>query len=257
VRVLAARAHAHLAFDEAEDAVAAGRKALRMVDELELDEFRAHTLSTHGFARVMTGDLGGLDDLRASVGVAAAANSPQAARGLNLLASLTAELGDLPQAFELYGESRRVAERFGDAPVLRWLDVERMYELWWTGDWDGALAAGAALVGESGDGRASLHELDVLLVRAKIDLARHGAEAALGEAERALELAREIGAPQILFPVLAFDAHALAAAERPQEAGRAADELLRLWLDQGRGQSLGSFWLADLAFALAALGRRG
>ena len=34
-----------------------------------------------------------------------------------------------------------------------------------------------------------------------------------------------------------------------------ADELLRLWLDEGRGLSLASFWLADLAFALAALGR--
>ncbi|HSE82325.1 MAG TPA: hypothetical protein VLA87_11650, partial [Gaiellaceae bacterium] len=39
------------------------------------------------------------------------------------------------------------------------------------------------------------------------------------------------------------------------EAGRAAAELVRLWLDEGRGLSLGSFWLADLAFALAELDR--
>ena len=31
--------------------------------------------------------------------------------------------------------------------------------------------------------------------------------------------------------------------------------MLALWLDEGRGPSLASFWLADLAFALAGLGR--
>jgi len=255
VRVLAGRAHAHLALDEAEDAIQAAREALRMADELDLDELRAHTLSTLGFARVMTGDLDGLDDLRRSVDLAVAATSPQAARGLNLLASVTAELGDLGQAFDLYGESRRVAERFGDAPVLRWLDVEAMYERYWRGDWDGALEIGAGLAAEGTDGAGSQHELDVLLIGAKIALARRGPEPALEEAERALELARGVGAPQILFPALAFDAHALAAAGRADEGARAADELVRLWLDDGRGLSLGSFWLADLAFALAELDR--
>ena len=257
VRVLAGRAHAHLALDEAEDAVAAAGEALRMADELELDEFRSHTLSTLGFSRVMTGDLEGLRDLRTSVEVAAAANPPQAARGYNLLASLTAELGDLPKAFELYEESRRVAARFGDAPVLRWLEVERMYEQYWSGDWDDALATGERLLADGKEGAGSLHELDVMLIQGKIGLARRGPEKALGDAEQALELARGVGAPQILFPVLAFEAHALAAADRAQEAAEAAGELLRLWLDEGRGQSLASFWLADLAFALATLKRAG
>jgi class 3 adenylate cyclase/tetratricopeptide (TPR) repeat protein len=255
VRVLAGRAHAHLALDAAEDAVEAAREALRMADELDLDELRAHTLSTLGFARVMTGDLDGLDDLRRSVDLAVAANSPQAARGLNLLASVTAELGDLGQAFELYGESRHVAERFGDAPALRWLDVEAMYERYWRGDWDGAVEIGAGLAAESTDGGSPQHELDVLLIGAKIALARRGPEQALEDAERALQLARGVGAPQILLPALAFDAHALAAAGRADEGARAADELVRLWLDEGRGLSLASFWLADLAFALAELDR--
>jgi tetratricopeptide (TPR) repeat protein len=226
-----------------------------MADELDLDELRSHTLSTLGFARVMTGDLDGLHDLRRSVDLAAVAKSPQAARGLNLLASVTAELGDLPQAFELYGESRRVAERFGDAPVLRWLDVEAMYERYWRGDWDGAVEIGAGLAAESTDGGGPQHELDVLLIGAKIALARRGPEQALEDAERALQLARGVGAPQILLPALAFVAHALAAAGRADEGARAADELVRLWLDEGRGLSLASFWLADLAFALAELDR--
>jgi tetratricopeptide (TPR) repeat protein len=226
-----------------------------MADELGLAGLRAHALSTRGFARVMTGDLEGLRDLRESVEVAAGANSPQAARGYNNLASVTADLGDLPRAFELYEESRRVAERFGDAIALGWLDVERAYELYWRGEWDAALALCSGLLAEDGGG--SLHEVDALLVRGKIAAARDGAEAALPDLERALALARAVGAPQMLLPVLAADAHAEAAAGRAGAAGEAADELLRLWLDAGRGLSLASFWLADLAFALAALGRAG
>ena len=255
VRVLASRAHFHLAADEAEDAAAAAEEALELAEALGLDDLRAHTLSTLGFSRVMTGDLEGLRELRESVEVAALANSPQVARGYNNLASVTAELGDLPRAFELYAESRRVAERFGDAVALRWLDVERMLEHYWRGSWDDALALGEALLRPDEEGPASLHRVDVLLVRAKVAFARSGAERALDEVDEALELARAVGAPQILYPTLAFHAHAHVAAGRPAEGAASADELLALWLDEGRGASLASFWLPDLTFALADLGR--
>jgi class 3 adenylate cyclase/tetratricopeptide (TPR) repeat protein len=256
-RVLASRASFHLAVDEAEEAMGAAGEALAMADALGLAGVRAHALSTRGFSRVMTGDLEGLRDLRESVEVAAAANSPQTARGYNNLASITADLGDLPRAFELYGESRRIAKRLGDAIALGWLEVERAYELFWRGRWDEALGLCAELLTAEEDGAASLHEVDALLVRAKVTLTREGARAALPDVGRALELARAVGAPQMLLPVLAFEAHAQAAAGRADEAGRAADDLLRLWLDEGGGHSLGSFWLADLAVALAALGRGG
>jgi class 3 adenylate cyclase/tetratricopeptide (TPR) repeat protein len=255
VRVLASRAHFHLAADEAEDAVICAGEALGMADELALDDFRAHTLSTRGFSRVMTGDLDGLDDLRESVQVAALANSPQVARGYNLLASMTADLGDLTRAFELYAESRRAAERFGDALALRWLEVERVFEAYWRGNWTRALEIGDGLLADGADGNGSLHEVDVLLVRAKVQLAREGPQPALESVERALAAARSVGAPQLLFPVLAFDAHALAAAGRSDDATEAADELLGLWLDEGRGHSLGSFWVPDLTFALVELNR--
>lgn len=254
-RVLAARAQSHLAADEAEEAVAAAGEALGMAHDLKLEELRSHTLSTLGFSRVMTGDLEGLRDVRQSVEIAAGANSPQATRGYNNLASITADLGDLPRAFELYAESRRVAQRFGDAPALRWLDVEHMYEQYWRGNWNGALETAESLLAPRDEAQGSPHELDGLLVRGKIVLSREGAAAALPDAERALEQARAVGAPQILLPTLAFDAHALAAADRSQDASEAADELLRLWLDDGRGMSLASFWLADLTFALVRLGR--
>ena len=257
VHALASRAHFHLAADEAEDAARAAEEALELAEALGLDDLRAHTLSTLGFSRVMTGDLEGLRDLRESVEVAALANSPQVARGYNNLASVTAELGDLPRAFELYAESRRVAARFGDALALRWLEVEHMFEHYWRGSWDDALALGDALLGEDEDGLASLHRVDVLLIKAKVAFAREGAERALDDVDKALELARAVGAPQIVYPTLAFHAHAHVAAGEPADGAASANELLALWLDEGRGASLASFWLPDLTFSLADLGRCG
>ena len=203
----------------------------------------------------MTGDLDGLDDLRESVRVAAAANSSQVARGYNNLASITADLGDLTRAFELYGESRRAAERFGDALALRWLELERMFEHYWRGNWDRALEIGDGMLVDGESGLGSLYEVDALLIRAKIQLAREGAGAALDSVERALGVARSVGAPQLLFPVLAFDAHARGEAGQGDAASEAADELLALWLEEGGGTSLASFWLPDLAFALTRLDR--
>jgi tetratricopeptide (TPR) repeat protein len=253
--VLANRARFHLIADEADEAVRVGGEALEMAGALDLADLRENALATIGFARVMTGDLDGIADLERSVALAREANSPQAARGYNNLASLLADLGDLERAFALYAESRKVAGRFGDAPALRWLTVERMYEEYWRGSWEEALATGEWLAAGVAEGGASLHEVDVLLIRAKIALAREGAEAAVDPAEAALRLSRAVGAPQILFPRLAFRAHALAAAGRAEEAAACAEELLTLWLDEGRGTSLASFWLADVAFALTALGR--
>ena len=166
---------------------------------------------------------------------------------------MRADLGDLEEAFGLYEEGRCAAARFGDGLALRWLEVERMYEHYWRGEWDSALAVGAGVLGTTGGPAAVVHDADVSLVRGKIALAREGAEPALEHAERALERARALDVPQNLLPALALDAHALVVAGRLDEAKAAADELLTVWLEHGRGFSLASFWLADLSFALAAL----
>ena len=256
-RVLASRANFHLAVDEAEEAMSVGRRgAARWPRPSGSTGLRAHALSTRGFARVMTGDLEGLRDLREGVEVADGANSPQAARGYNHLASITADLGDLPKAFELYEQSRRVAERFGDAIALGWLDVERAYELYWRGEWDAALELCDRLLDHGRRRRR-------LAARARRPAAqgedrartRGPGASARGRRERA-RASPGLSARRRCFSPRSHSRRTRspspAAGTRP---GAAADELLRLWLDEGRGLSLASFWLADLAFALAALGR--
>ena len=130
-----------------------------MASELGLDELRAHSLSTRGFARVMTGDLEGVRDLGESVDIAVAANSPQAARGLNNLASVSATSGT-PNAYELYGEARPRPRRRDRA----WLARSRapVRALLARGMGRGARAL-RGLTAAADDESASVRELDARL----------------------------------------------------------------------------------------------
>ncbi|MGH2451642.1 MAG: hypothetical protein ACRDGE_10320, partial [Candidatus Limnocylindria bacterium] len=133
VAVLANRARFHMIADEAEEAIRVGFEAFQAAEELDLDEFRAHTLNTLGVARAMIGDQGGVADLERSIAIAEDLISPEAMRAYNNLASIVANLGDLPRAYGLYDRARRAAERFGHALALQWLSAQRMDELFWTG----------------------------------------------------------------------------------------------------------------------------
>jgi class 3 adenylate cyclase/tetratricopeptide (TPR) repeat protein len=240
--------------DEADAALAAAREAMSISDELGLDDLRADALMTIGLARATTGDLGGLEDLERSVAIAEEANSPLAIRGYLNLGSMRANLGDLRQAAGLYAQGERLAERFGDATWSVWLEIERLYEHYWRGEWDSALELADHLRARAERGQSRRLEIDACLVRGWIALARGDEAPALEDAGRALALAREAGDPQNLYPALALRARALAAAGRHGEAEEHVDELLSLMREQ---PSLPSFWVTDLAIALAELGRGG
>jgi class 3 adenylate cyclase/tetratricopeptide (TPR) repeat protein len=238
--------------DEAEAALAAAREAMSIADELGLDDVRADALMTIGLARTTTGDLGGLGDLERSIAIAEEANSPLAIRGYLNLGSMLANLGDLRRAAELHAHGQRLAERFGDATWSVWLEIERLYEHYWRGEWDAALELADQLRARAERGDSRRLEIDPRLVRGWIALARGDEALALADADRALALAREAGDPQNLYPALALRARTLAAAGRQAEAEEHADELLRLMREQ---PSLPSFWVTDLAIVLTDLGR--
>jgi hypothetical protein len=65
-------------------------------------------------------------------------------------------------------------------------------------------------------------------------------------------LGREVRYPQALFPALALAARVLMAAGRRDSARAHADELLGVW--RASTAATASYWTADLAFALSALG---
>jgi thioredoxin-like negative regulator of GroEL len=76
----------------------------------------------------------------------------------------------------------------------------------------------------------------------------------MADSDRALEFSREAGDPQNLYPALALRARTLAVSDQLADAAANADELLNL---MGEQPSLPSFWVMDLAIALARLGRGG
>jgi tetratricopeptide (TPR) repeat protein len=238
--------------DEHEAAVRAGLEAHEMAERLGLDDLRAHTLITMGTSRALSGDLDGVADLERGIALAREANSPQSSRGLNNLATVYVHLGQLGRAFEHYEEARREAERFGHGVALRWLAGERIVEDYWRGLWDEALANTASLLEGSGEG-AALQQIDALLVRAKIHLARGDTPSAEAIASRAVEAARTADDVQNLFPALAVGAHILVSSDHGERGTLLVDELLRHW--EGAGRVLPSWWFMDLVVALASLGR--
>jgi tetratricopeptide (TPR) repeat protein len=107
------------------------------------------------------------------------------------------------------------------------------------------------VVAEAAGGARHYLECECRLWRGRIRLARGEVTAAVEDAERALELARESGDPQNLDPALAFGARVLLATDRHAEAAKLADELLAGLAGRLLNPSLG----VDLAVDLVELGR--
>jgi len=237
--------------DENEEAIRVGLEALEMADGLGIAELRAHALASIGLARARIGDPQGVGDLEESIAVAASSNSLESVRGYANLGNALVEAGELDRALELYEEGRRAARRFGDADRILWFDGERVYEWYWRGLWDDAVRLSGELIAHVEAGSPNAIEQDARFVRSRIHLARDDGSVALDDSVRALDLGRRAGYPEVLIPALALRARVLVATGRPDEAEALAEELLSLW----PGSCPTSYWVADLAFTLHALGR--
>jgi class 3 adenylate cyclase/tetratricopeptide (TPR) repeat protein len=235
-----------------EDALRAGREALEMAESLGLDEIRAHALNNIGTARYLLGDEGGVDDLAESLRIALARNSPESIRASLNLGNLHSHFGNLQESFRVQAEGRRAAERFGDAAGIQWFAAERLWELYWRGEWDEAVELAATLLAdvEAGAPRLSL-EPAARLARSWIEFARDRPDSALGDLDRLSTLVREADFVQMTMPTLALRARVLAASGRADAARADVDDLLRAWRGRDSG---GAYWTVDLAFAAVELG---
>jgi class 3 adenylate cyclase/tetratricopeptide (TPR) repeat protein len=252
--VLSTLSRFHSVALEADTAIRIGRQALKMAEDLGLDEVRAHALNNIGFARVARADAGGIDDLERSLAITLARNSPESVRTYLNLGTNLADFGDLRRTFAVHAEGRRAAERFGDKAGMQWFAAERLWELYWRGGWDEAVATSGALLADAEAGSPRSHsEPGVRLVRGWIALPRGQLDEALEDATRLRDFAREARDLQSMFPALALRARILASAGRYEQARADAAELLRIW--QQSDVSIGSYWTADLAFAVSQLGR--
>jgi class 3 adenylate cyclase/tetratricopeptide (TPR) repeat protein len=252
--VLSTLSRFHSAALEVDMAIRTGEQALEMADGLGLDEIRAHALNNIGSARVALADEGGIEDLEASLVIALANNSPESVRAFLNLGTSLADFGKLREAFMVHAKGRRAAERFGDTAGMQWFAAERLWEFYWSGRWDEAITASGALIAEVEAGSARSHlEPAARLIRSWIALPRGRLDEALDDATQLCDFARQARYLQSMLPALALRSRVLASADRTEEAWEDVAELLRVWRQSE--VSIGSYWTADLAFAVSQLGR--
>ncbi len=203
VRVLAQSARSAMLAAQSEEGLRLGRAALRMAEELGLDDLVPHALIAIGGCRQNLGDDGGTSDLERAIELAMAANNPVAARAYNNLAAAVSEQGDLERAEGLWREGKRVADRLGNGIVRRFIDGQLFWIDFERGRWDQALEAAEAFIAECEAGSPHYLHSSALFVRAYIRFARGETEVALAAADEALERARHAGDPQQVLPALA------------------------------------------------------
>jgi predicted ATPase/class 3 adenylate cyclase len=249
---LANRARYFMIAEKAEEAIAIGRQADAMAEELGLADLQANVLNTIGVARVQGGDIRGFEDLEKSIAIAPS-HSYERMRALNNLAATLAQLGDLKRAVDLWAQSHEAAERLGHTVALKWIASQRLDELYWDGEWDELLRRTSDGIARDEPGSSSVQALDARILRARVRLGKDDVAGALEDSAAAVELARTEGDPQIVFPALATRARVLLEGGQESEAEALADEMLERWSENPA--STAGPWIAELAAVLGALGR--
>jgi len=240
-----------LVADRNADALQVGREGLVMARSLGDREVEAAALGTVGAARVNLGDPGGIGDLERCVALCEANGSSSAIAWHGNFAFCIALLGDLRRCFAARRAAWEAAERFGSARWLRWLELERASEHYWSGRWDQAVRVADSVASDGEDGAPHYMESECRLWRGRIWLARGEIGRAQDDARRAVSLARDTGDRLNVDPALAFGARVLLAAGREAEAGKLLDELLATLGGRLLKPELG----IDLAVGLVELGR--
>jgi DNA-binding SARP family transcriptional activator len=240
-----------LVADRNADAMQVAREGLAMARSLGDRDVEVDALGTIGATRVCLGDPGGVQDLERCIALCEADGSSRVISWQNNLAFSFALLGDLRRCFTVREAGWAAAEHFGSARGLRWLELERAAECYWTGRWDQAIRIADLVAPDGEEGAQHYMECLCRLWRGRIRLARGQLAGAREDASRALALARESGDRLNLDPALAFQARVLLATDQAAEAGKLLDELLATLGGGLLKPELG----VDLAIGLVELGR--
>ena len=243
---------------QTEEAIRVASEAIPIAEALELHERQVHAMSVMGVSMMDRGDPEGMAFLERGLAIAVEKNLPMAARVYGNMGEAVANLvGDVGRAADLRQEGLRVAERFGIVGQISWLRAELVVASYWAGRWDEAVSVAEELLSMAKAGSPNYMDVQSHEVIAKIALARGEADAA-AETQASLQLARSIGDPQVLYPMLAFAARAAAFGGLRPDAAELLDELLSAWRSKPNSvlhSHLQSF--PDAAAALVALGRGG
>jgi class 3 adenylate cyclase/tetratricopeptide (TPR) repeat protein len=246
-RVLSAAARFRmLTYSDNQQAIADAREALSLTEGLGLQELRADTLVTLGTARWHDDDADGVADIEEGLRIALEHNALSAAqRAYNNLASLASDKGEYSRRKELLLEGQRLATRLGARDEARFITAQLIFGKIDEGAWDDALRSAAGFIAECERGSPHRQEQTVRLVRAWIYAARDDLDAAWGESERALNLARDTHDPQWLQGMLGDVINIYAETGRLDEAKALAEEALSYDPVMAEADFVGLAWVAE------------
>jgi class 3 adenylate cyclase/tetratricopeptide (TPR) repeat protein len=189
-RVLATSARIREIEGETERARQLSEAAFSMATELGLDELRAHALTTIGMAKNDVDFGSGAADMERALEIAVAADSPVAATIVNNLGVYATFAGDFRRTAELYAESQRLSERYGDASSVRFVRGNGIWLDFMLGRWDQALQAANRFIAECEAGSPHTLEYFAREVRAEISLARGDRDSARRDQALSLQLSQ-------------------------------------------------------------------
>ncbi len=242
--------------DRNDSAIEVGREALRMAEQLGLDDLRAHALNNIGSARVAVGDNGGLEDLEESIALAARSKAiPDLLRGHNNWATMNVMLGNLDLAQTGYIEVQRLAEHFGYHGFARFTSGGPMLaDLYRKGNWDELIARADAFLAEIASGSPHYQAGSVYAFRGLIRLARGDLVGAQDDAQRAVESVRPVKDPQAVLTAVPIAALIFLSAGSDMRARETVDEALEE-LRPLRQLGFAAVWSHAVAWAAWMLGR--
>ena len=241
--------------DRNDSAIATGGRALRLAEELGLDDIRTRALNTIGVSRVAVGDSGGLEDIEESIAIASRINAAaDLVRGVNNRGNMKLQLGRLDEAEPDILEAHRLAEHFGLHGFARWSEGGPLMTVaFYRGRWDEVVERADAFLATLGDG-THYQAAQAHLARGMIHLGRGDAVGAVEHAERGLELARPVGDPQVLGSIMQFATFVFDSAGNDRRAEETLDEALALMRELGQlGWVVVSTWAS--AWVAWRLGR--
>ncbi len=226
-RVLALSARFRMLAGDPDDAIHAAREALAIAEALELDELRAHALTTIGSSNNRIGLSSGRPELEQALEIALAADSPMAATTFNNLAVLAIWEGDFRKGYETYHESAKLAERFGDRDALRFVLGNWAFGAYVVGHWDEAIERTDAVILEAA---SSPHYNEGIArdARAWIRLGRGDVAGAEEDWRFHMDQAHRIQDPQRVLPALASMVVSRMLLGHEREARGLADEALEV-----------------------------
>ncbi|HET8895579.1 MAG TPA: adenylate/guanylate cyclase domain-containing protein [Gaiellaceae bacterium] len=201
VTVLAETARLDVFAGRLDEGLSVSEEAIRLAEELGLDDLRASVLTTRGTAKIMQGEIAEAEALlQEAVDLVSSTGSPEAARALVNLAAQASMTGDRAAVRERTERAAEYARRIGDRRTLLWLDPYFIRGAFFDGDWDQALTRTAAYLDAVEALGGHYSERGIVLLRALTLGARGDTSSAARDLERGLEGAEALIDRQVTIP---------------------------------------------------------